>query len=68
MANAMGDDDEDAPPTVDLYAALGASWTPSPIHHPFCLLLLASRAGHPARGARSRLVAPALARRLARGS
>lgn len=66
MANAMGDDDEDAPPTVDLYAALGASWTPSPIHHR--LLLLASRAGHPARGARSRLVAPALARRLARGS
>ena len=47
MVNATRDDDEDAPPSVDLYAALGASSAPSPST---TRLLLSSRAGHPARG------------------
>lgn len=65
MVNATRDDDEDAPPSVDLYAALGASSAPSPVHHPSPPLV--SRWA-PRTRRRSRLVAPALARRLARRS
>ena len=63
MANAMGDDDEDAPPTVDLYAALGASWTPSPIRHPSPPPRVSRWAPRPRRA-----ISTGGARRLARGS